>query len=352
MTRQNRKWDHISLAITSQENVKASAFNDLRFVHSPFPDLDVKDVSLATTVGGHVWNVPVYINAMTGGANGTERINESLAMVANEYGLAMAVGSQRSAIDEPSLQATYKIVRQTIKNGYVIANIGADATYDQAMKVIEMIDADYLQLHVNPVQELIMPEGDRSFRGILTMIDAIVQQVSIPVIVKEVGFGMSQHTYRQLLDHGVSLIDVGGRGGTNFAFIENERRSLNDYAFFQDYGQTTPESLLEAQPFFDKAEFLASGGIQTPLDIIKALALGAKAVGVAGAFLKTLQQDGVETLSQQVGSWIGACQSIMTILSRTTVPALQTVPMVIGGSTAAYCEARGIDWRIFAKRSS
>jgi isopentenyl-diphosphate delta-isomerase len=349
LSRETRKLEHIRLAL-AQRNGERSGFQDIRFVHPSFPEINLDEISLETQIGGLKFSSPILINAMTGGAEQTKAINRELALVAAETGLAMAVGSQRAAIQDPSLISTYSVVREVNPRGILIANLGANAGVREARLAVEMIGADLLQLHVNAPQELTMPEGDRSFRGLLQRIEEIVQNSPVPVIVKEVGFGMSLETYQKLLEAGVRIIDVGGRGGTNFIRIENERRGGSKYSSLEEWGQTTVISLLEASPFLEHATFIASGGIKHALDIAKSLALGASAVGIAGLFLRILQYKGRQALIEQIGHFHEELRVIMTLLGCKNITNLRNVPLVITGYTAAWCQARGIDIHAYAKR--
>jgi len=217
---------------------------------------------------------------MTGGSPKTAIINHDLATVARETNLAMASGSISAGIKHPETQESFRIIRKTNPNGLIFANLGAEHSLENAKIAVDLLEANALQLHVNAPQELVMPEGERNFNGWLQNIEKIVANLEVPVIVKEVGFGMSQETIQQLIDVGVKTIDISGRGGTNFAQIENARRDQNDLNFTSDWGQSTAVSLLESYSLQNQVEILASGGIKTPMDMIKALSLGAKATGL------------------------------------------------------------------------
>ncbi|MEX2104191.1 MAG: type 2 isopentenyl-diphosphate Delta-isomerase, partial [Bacilli bacterium] len=218
MSRSSRKLDHVNEALRyNQPN--GSGWEDIRFVHNSLPSTNVDRISIETCIGELSLRSPIIINAMTGGAAETLSINERLAFVAKETGVAMAVGSQMSAIRNPDLRDTYSVIRKIHNDGLVFANLGGEATIDQATAAVEMIGADALQIHLNVMQELIMPEGDREFEGILENIARIKATLSVPIIVKEVGFGISQGSCEKLIQAGVTIVDVGGAGGTNFAFI-------------------------------------------------------------------------------------------------------------------------------------
>ncbi len=204
MTRSERKWDHIRLAIKTAEE-QYNSFEDITFVHRSLPETSLDQIQLFTKIGELLLSSPIFVNAMTGGGGKrTLDINQNLSIVAKETGLAMAVGSQMAAIKDKSEQETYKIVRKVNPNGIIFGNLGWEATVDQAKQAIDLIEADALQIHINAVQELTMPEGDRDFRGGLKRIEAIVNHAGVPVIVKEVGFGMGHETVRILASIGVT----------------------------------------------------------------------------------------------------------------------------------------------------
>ena len=253
-------------------------------MHHSIPSINVDEVDLTSRTTDFDMTYPIYINAMTGGSEWTKQINEKLAVVARETGLAMAVGSTHAALRNPKMAESFSIARQTNPEGIIFSNVGADVPVDKAVEAVSLLDAQALQIHVNAPQELVMPEGNREFSTWLDNVAAIVQRVDVPVIIKEVGFGMSKELYKDLIDVGVTYVDVSGKGGTNFVTIENERRSNKDMDYLANWGQSTVESLLESSAYQDSLNVFASGGVRTPLDVVKSLALGAKAVGMSRPF--------------------------------------------------------------------
>jgi len=349
VTIEQRKLDHVRYALELPVTHN-TGFSDLRFVHRALPDCDLAEVSLATKVGGLTFSSPIFINAMTGGADETERINRDLAELARRTGVAMAVGSQRAALKDPRLARTYTVVREVNPHGIVIGNLGAGATPDDAKRVIEMIDANFLHLHLNVAQELTMPEGDRAFRGLAEKIRAVVESVDVPVIVKEVGNGMAAETYAKLRELGVAIVDVAGMGGTNFVSIENQRRPGHRFHQLEGWGQTTAVSLLEAQTYREQFDLLGSGGIQSALDVAKCLALGARAVGVAGALLRPLMAHGVDYVVELVEHWHDELRAVLVLQECRTVSELAERPLIVRGETADWCRLRGIDLERLARR--
>ncbi|OCA83120.1 type 2 isopentenyl-diphosphate Delta-isomerase [Bacillus sp. FJAT-27225] len=347
--REKRKDEHIGLAL-SDETPADSHFDQLSFVHTSLPEIRLKDVDLQVNLPDFVLETPFYINAMTGGSSRTGTINKKLAEVARATGLAMAVGSQHAGLRNEQLAETYTIVRKANPKGILFANVGADASPEFALKAVEMIEANALQIHLNAPQELIMPEGERDFSGWLERIEYIQSRVRVPVIVKEVGFGMSRETIARLHDAGVAYVDVSGRGGTNFIGIENKRRIHQEYAYLENWGQTTAISLVEAQEFMDRLTVFASGGIRNPLDAVKCLSLGARAIGLASLVLRAVMDEGTDFAIAEIEHWQEQVKTICTMLGARNPVELTRCPLVIGKEVREWCEARGIDWRNYASR--
>ena len=281
--REQRKNEHVEIAM-AQSDAPQSDFDRVRFVHHSIPNINVDEVDLTSRTTDFDMTYPIYINAMTGGSEWTKQINAKLAVVARETGLAMVVGSTHAALRNPKMAESFSIARQTNPEGIIFSNVGADVPVDKAVEAVSLLDAQALQIHVNAPQELVMPEGNREFSTWLDNVAAIVQRVDVPVIIKEVGFGMSKELYKDLIDVGVTYVDVSGKGGTNFVTIENERRSNKDMDYLANWGQSTVESLLESSAYQDSLNVFASGGVRTPLDVVKSLALGAKVVGMSRPF--------------------------------------------------------------------
>lgn len=344
----SRKMEHVRHALelgTTGRNGLA----DIQLVHNCLPDTSTDSIALKTRIGDLTLSSPIFINAMTGGAEETEAINRELAVVAREKGLAMAVGSQMSAIKNKEVASSYKIVRRVNPHGIVFGNLGSEATVPQALEAVDMLQADALQIHLNVMQELIMPEGDRDFRGMLERIQEIVEAVPVPVIVKEVGFGIMAEGAAKLKSIGVPIIDVSGSGGTNFAAIENARRA-EALAWLNDWGHPTGCALIEALTVYAPGSVIASGGINTSVDVLRALSIGASAAGMAGSFLRVLQTEGTEAAMRRTDELHEELRLMMTALGASTVPDLWRTPVVVTGDTAFWCEARGIDITAYARR--
>lgn len=335
----HRKDEHLSLATaTYQRAHQYHYFDQVRLIHDALPEMAVKDVDHHVQLADNLrleW--PFYLEAMTGGSNQAAKINRILARLARKHHLAMATGSLSVALKEPATQASFTVVREENPDGIVIANLGADASLANAKAAIKILGANALELHLNAAQELVMPEGDRDFHW-LDNIAKLVDQLDVPVIVKEVGFGMSKATIDRLHNAGAQLINVSGRGGTNFAMIENRRNHELDLDDLANWGQTTPEALLEARG--SKAAIIASGGITCPLDVIKAGALSAQAVGVAGYFLNVLIHDGAAALDEVLMEWQAEIPRLLTLLGCRNFGDLSKISFVLQGNLYSYAQQR------------
>ncbi len=348
--RMSRKMDHVEFALKLPAG-GTSGFEDIKLVHNCLPGVNVEHISLLTVLGEIELASPFFINAMTGGSSETEEINRELAIAAAETGIAMAVGSQMSAMKDPEVAGSYRTVRIHNPKGRIFANLGSEASVEQAKRAVDMLEADMLQIHLNVMQELIMPEGDREFTGMLKRIEAVVRSVDVPVMVKEVGFGILREGAAKLREVGVQIVDCGGAGGTNFAAIENARRP-EPMEWLNDWGHSTAIALLETLHIYPReGQVSATGGIAGALDICKALTLGASAVGMAGTLLKVQRSQGTDALIREIRRLQSELKLLCTALGVRGVRELRHVPAVISGSTLAWCEQRNIDTFAVANRT-
>lgn len=345
-----RKDDHLRLAAAQQDERPArGAWDDVEFVHHALDAIDPGACDLAVEVAGLRWDVPFYVNAMTGGSARTGEVNRALAIAAREARVPLASGSMGIALDRPETAPTFRVLRDENPDGLLFANVGVERSADDARRAVDLIAADALQVHVNAVQETVMPEGTTQFSSWLGSLERIVAASEVPVIVKEVGFGLSGRTLRRLADLGVRVADVAGRGGTDFARIENDRRAGGDFAYLSGWGQTAPACLLDAPQ--GALELLASGGVRTPLDVVRGLALGARGVGVAGTFLKTALDGGANALAVQLAQWRDHTRAFLALLGAPRPADLMRTDLVVRGDLAGFAHARGIDIRPLARRS-
>ena len=349
-----RKDEHLDLAVRLHGQERPNAFDDVSFMHHALPGTATGVADTGTTVCGVRWEVPFYINAMTGGTQATAQVNAGLARAAAEAGVAIACGSQHIALREPERADGFQVIRREAPDAFVLANVGPTVTGEQALRAVEMLQADALQVHLNVAQELIMPEGDRDFRDWAGRIAAIADAVPVPVVAKEVGFGLSRRTIATLTQAGVDAVDVAGAGGTDFIAIENERRPHRDYSYLTGWGQSAVLCLLESLSGDDPVTLpvLASGGVRTPLDVVRALALGARAVGVSGHFLRTLVADGANALRRELRSWTEHVRTLMTLLGAASVEQLRHTDVLVTGRTAEQARLLGVDLGQLARRSA
>lgn len=346
--RLNRKLEHIEFSLKQRTIEGANGFDDITPVHNSLPQLNWEDIDTSCQFFGKKLAVPLLINAMTGGHKELAGINGDLAKVAAAAGIALAVGSQRAALEDTSTRYSFSVVREMNPQGVVLANLGADCTLKEARAAIEMIQADGLQLHLNAPQELAMTEGDRKFKGILENIQMLNRALEVPIIVKEVGFGMSRESISRISEAGVNYIDVGGSGGTDFMAIE-EARSGKGASY--RWGIPTAISSLEGLSLVKgELHLIASGGIRHGLDIIKALAMGCSLVGMARPFLKVLLEGSVDELNRYLSSLITDIHRIMLMLGARTITDLQRVPLIISGHTYDWLSRRGISVDHYARR--
>lgn len=346
----NRKDEHLNLALKFHKDFRTSDFDNLDFVHDVFPEVNVDEIDLSTNVAGFDLEHPFYINGMTGGSELTKKYNRMLAILARETHTLMGVGSISAALKDFKVADSFTIVREENPSGIIFANLGADKNYKQAREAIKLIDADGIQIHVNVGQEIVMPEGEREFKGWIQNIAQIIEKVDVPVIIKEVGFGMSRYAIEKLVEIGAKTIDISGKGGTNFAKIENTRRKNDSYSFLENFGNSTVVSLLEAQEYLDKVQIIASSGIRNSMDIVKSLSLGANAVAMAGRFITLVNDYEMNEAVEIVNTWKYQIKSIMALLGAKNIEDLTKKDIIIRNEVKDWCDIRGIDYRKFGNR--
>ncbi len=290
-----RKADHIRINL--EEDVSSwlsTGLERLHFVHQALPELDLDAIDLGVTLLGKRLRAPLLISSMTGGTEEARHINRRLAEAAQAAGIAMGLGSARAALEDPSLASTYQ-VRDLAPEILLLANLGAvqlnyGYTVDHCRRAVEMVEADGLVLHLNPLQEALQPEGDRNWANLLTKIEQVCRALPVPVVAKEVGWGISERAARQLAEAGVAAIDVAGAGGTSWSQVEMHRARdpllARVATHFRDWGIPTAESIQMVRRGAPEMPIIASGGLRTGVDVAKAIALGATAAGMAGPFLR------------------------------------------------------------------
>lgn len=336
-THESRKADHIRINL--EENV---SFNQLTtglesyfFMHQALPNLDLDRIDTSTTIFGKPLRTPLLISSMTGGTGEARNINRILAEAAQAVGMAMGLGSQRAAIEDLSLASTYR-VRDVAPDIPLFANLGAvQLNYGYGLaecsRAVEMCEADALILHFNALQEAVQPEGDGNFAGLLSKVEAVCRDLSVPVIAKEVGWGFSREAVRQLRDAGVAAIDVAGAGGTSWSQVEMYRaptaRLARVAGAFIDWGIPTAVSIRYCREEAPALPVFASGGIKNGIDIAKCIALGANLVGLAGQFLKAAANDGVPGVVELSEVLMDECRISMFCAAAGNLDELAQTPL-------------------------
>lgn len=293
---EERKADHIKINLEQDvRSALTTGLENYHFVHEALPELDLDRVDPSLSLFGVRLAAPILISSMTGGTEEAGVINQRLAEAAQEVGVAMGVGSQRTALEHPEQTPTFSIVRKTAPDILLFANLGAvqlnyGYNVDHCRRAVDMIAADALILHLNPLQEAVQDAGDTNFSGLAKKITMICRRLEVPVIAKEVGWGISERTAKLLGDCGVSAIDVAGAGGTSWSQVEMHRApdefTRRLAATFVGWGISTSESILIVKHILPDMKVFASGGLKDGLDIAKCVALGATLGGMAGNFLK------------------------------------------------------------------
>jgi isopentenyl-diphosphate delta-isomerase len=309
---ERRKADHIRINVEEDVSFKklTSGLEKYFFMHQALPEIDLAAIDTTTTLFGRKLKTPLLISSMTGGTAEAYEINRTLATAAQEAGMAMGLGSMRAAIEDPSLVYTYD-VREFAPDVPLFANLGAvQFNYgygvSQCQRAVDMCEADALILHFNALQEAVQPEGDGDFSGLLKKVAAVCRDLPVPVIAKEVGWGFSEETARQLADAGIAAIDVAGAGGTSWSQVEMHRaptaRLARVAGAFIDWGIPTAVSIQYCHRATPELPIFASGGIRNGIDVAKCIALGASVVGFAGDFLRAAVSDGVSGVVETAGA--------------------------------------------------
>ena len=353
----NRKDEHIDISLEKDVDSEIHTWLDSIFlVHNSLPELDMKDVSIKAKLFGREFNAPLLIEGMTGGTKRGAEINEQLATIADELNIPMMVGSQRIAIENPDLSWTFSVARDVAPNLFLIGNIGAAQLieYDvkQIAKAVDMIDANALAIHLNPLQESVQPEGDTNFRGVLNKIKKISEEINVPIMIKETGAGISMEVAQKLVDANVQAIDVSGLGGTSWSAIEvyralnqNDEIKAHLGKKFWSWGIPTAASIIEVKSVVgDKIQVIASGGIRDGIDIAKSIAIGADFAGMAKPILKALSK-GVDELKTFLLKLFLEIRNAVFLTGAKNIYELKNVPIVIFPPLKYWLESRKIKIR-------
>ncbi|QQY79585.1 isopentenyl-diphosphate delta-isomerase [Keratinibaculum paraultunense] len=329
--RKDRKREHIAYYLKSKHGGN-TLFDDVFIEHNSLPELNLLEINTNTEFLGKKIDYPIMINAITGGTEFAWEINKNLSKIASKYNIPMAVGSQTIALVDKESHKSFRIVRENIGNeGVVIANLNAHASIEDVKFAIDLLEADGIQIHLNPAQELVMREGDRNFKGILRNIENIVLNIEKPVIVKEVGFGISKDVALRLFDIGVKYIDISGKGGTNFIEIEDKRNEDMDFKDMYTWGIPTAFSLIQCRSISEELTLISSGGIKGSLEVFKSLVLGADMVGISGYILWNLIKGGYEKVDKYMNNLTYKLKVLMLLTGSKNIQDLKNVPYKVKG---------------------
>ena len=356
-----RKVDHINICLRDDvvhENNCEELFSEIVLVHQAFPRISYHDVDITTKFLGYEMSAPIVIEAITGGYPQAKLINEKLATLANEYGLAIAVGSQRPILASNfnnGVVETYRVARDKAPNVPLIGNIGItqlrDIDVDVAKSLVDCIQADALAIHLNPAQELVQPEGDKNFReDLLERVSQLVRELGVPIIVKEVGHGLSMETVTLFKEIGVRIFDTAGACGTNWIKVEayrNPEGSLAREVGFSlsslGWGIPTPISLIEVKTACPSGVVIASGGVWNGVYAAKMLALGGDLVGFARPILKALINHGYEGAKRYLEKYITELKAVFFLVGARNLKELRAKPLILGAKLRDLLTARGIN---------
>jgi isopentenyl-diphosphate delta-isomerase len=346
------------------QNVQArnvtTGFEDTSFIHRALPEIDREKIDLTTRVFGHKFAAPLLVGAITGGTPMATKINATIAEAVEQLGLGMGVGSQRAALEDKKVEETFAIARKKAPKAFLIANIGGVQLKNgygvqEIQKVVDMIDADAVAIHLNALQETAQPEGQTNFSNVLQKIREVAEEIDKPVIAKETGAGIAFEEARRLEAANVKGIDVSGAGGTSFAAVEyyrakeredNVQRRLGDV--FWDWGIPTAASIVEAAQA-TYVPIIGSGGIRSGVDVAKALALGASLASFSQPILRSAVK-GVKETFRILSILIDELRNVMFLVGADSVQTLRKTPIVIRGETSEWLRTRGFEVESYAQR--
>jgi isopentenyl-diphosphate delta-isomerase len=342
-TTPSRKKQHVDIVLKSnvQFRFKTTGLEQLEFVHNALPEIALAGISTSTQFLGKPITLPLMVSCMTGGYAEALKINRDLAETAQEIGIAMGVGSQRQALEDRTYHQTFRVAREAAPEIPLVGNIGAAEiarmeSIASVQRLVDLIKADAFTVHLNPLQEFLQPEGSTDFRGVLSGIARLVHGLSVPVIVKEIGAGISGQVARRLLEIGVQHIDVAGAGGTSWAGVETLRRTDRGFASqFWDWGIPTVQALRDvAKLKSGGASFtlVASGGITSGIDAAKCIALGADLVAAARPLLLAWKKDGRKGVRSLLHRWQQELSGAMFLTGSSTIDDLQRASLVTYGA--------------------
>jgi len=342
-----RKLSHLELCATRDVESHASTLLDeVHLLHEALPELSAAEVDPSVELLGRRLHAPILISGMTGGAPAAREVNRALATAAQKLGLGMGVGSQRAMLLDPACVDTYR-VRDVAPDILLLGNVGAvqarEAGSARVAALVDAIGADALCVHLNATQELVQDEGDRDFRGCLAAIARLVRDLHVPVVVKETGCGFAPHTAARLRDAGVALVDASGAGGTTWSGVEALRGSARQRAIgtaLREWGIPTAASIVFARSA--GLRVIASGGVRDPLDVVRALALGADAAALALPFLRAWVHGGEAAVLETAERLVEGVRALLLLVGARRIEDVRRVPRVIGADLRAWIEAPAV----------
>ena len=351
---EERKDSHLDICLHEEVNarVERTLFEDVHLVHQALPELDLASVDMSTTFLGHRLSLPLLIDSMTGGTSMAGEVNRNLARLAEANGIGIGVGSQRAGLTRPAVAETYAVVRREAPDAFVFGNLGGvqlvkGITLEDAKMAVEMIQADALAIHLNPLQEAVQVGGEAAYKGVMDKISELSSGLDVPIIVKEVGAGISRETANRLNMAGVQAINVSGLGGTSWAGVESirarrkgeiETAELGEA--FWDWGIPTAAALLEVRQAVS-LPVIASGGIRTGIDGAKAIALGADVVAMARPFLYASSKGGLQGAQKMIDAFAAQLRLATFLTGSWSVPSLKKARYVLTGKLLEWKRSLG-----------
>lgn len=353
-----RKIEHVQIALEQDISVPQRAnWNDVHLVHQALPEVDADEIDTSVSFLGKSIRYPIFVSSLTGGHPDVATINRNLARAAEEYGLALGVGSQRAGIVNPDVATSYAITREHAPQAFLIANVGAPQlisqsrhqpfSIEQVQQAIDMIAADALAVHMNSLQEAAQPEGDRRSKGEAAALKSLTEHLHTPVIAKETGAGVNREQALLLRSCGVAAIDVGGAGGSSMSALEAKRsqsrgdeQTMNIGLLYRDWGVPTPIAVVESS--VADLPIIATGGVRNGLDIARALALGATLVGIGFPFLQAASES-YDKVCELLESLVAQLKVAMQLSGATTIEQLRQSDVVVMGATHEWLTLRGFD---------
>ena len=353
-----RKIEHVSVALGQDVSApQRASWHDIQLVHQALPEVNLDEIDTSVNFLGRKLRYPIFISSLTGGHPDVTNINRNLARAAQQYGLAIGVGSQRAAILNPDMASSYAVTREYAPDAFLIANVGAPQlipqprhsafTLEQVQRAIDMIGANALAVHMNSLQEAAQPEGDRRALGEAAALKALTATIGLPVIAKETGAGVCREQAFLLRSCGVAAIDVGGAGGSSMSVMEAERsrsrgdeQTMNIGLLYRDWGIATPIAVVEASTA--RLPLISTGGVRNGLDIARALALGATLIGMAFPFLKAASES-YEKVCELLEGVIAEMKVAMQLSGAANIEQLSQVDVVVTGETREWLMLRGFE---------